>query len=128
MGDNGRWSVAEIELVRRFRAAKWSAGWIDTFGSAPSAWASWLVDPGELPAPLRRAFNAITEDASARGGGKPDVIAWRGDSLSDAVFIEYKGPSDRVRPGQDAWLESALGKGVLPDQFLVAKWPKSRAR
>jgi hypothetical protein len=128
VGDDGRWSVAEIELVRRLRAGGWSAGWIDTFGSAPSAWAGWLVHPGELATPLRRSFNAITDDASVSGGGKPDVIAWRGDALSDAVFIEYKGPSDRVRPGQDAWLESALRKGVSPDQFLVAKWPKPRAR
>ena len=128
VGDDGQWSVAEIELVRRFRAAGWSAGWIDTFGSAPSRWSSWLVDPGELPTLLRRSFNAITDDASVTGGGMPDVIGWRGDTLSDAVFVEYKGPSDRIRPGQDAWLEAALRKGMSPDQFLVAKWPKSRAR
>lgn len=128
IGDDGSWSVAEIELARRFRAGGWSAGWIDTFGSAPKVWASWLVHPGELATPLRRAFNAITEDAGFNGGGKPDVIAWRGDTLEDAVFVEYKGPSDRIRAGQDAWLEAALKKGMAQDQFLVAKWPKSRPR
>ena len=129
VGETGTWSVAEIELVRRMRAGGWSAGWVDTFGSAPRAWASWLVDPGELPTALRRSYNAITNDTGRTGGGgQPDVIAWRGDTLQDCALIEYKGPSDKVRPGQDAWLNAALRAGLSPDQFAVVKWRKSGMR
>ena len=129
VGDDGTWSVAEIELVRRMRAGGWSAGWVDTFGSAPQAWSSWLVDPGELPAPLRRQYRAITNDTGVAGkAGQPDVIAWRGDTIQDAVLIEYKGPSDKVRTGQDAWLAAALRAGLSADQFVVAKWRKRLAR
>jgi hypothetical protein len=128
VGDDGEWSVAEIELVRRMRSGGWNAGWIDTFGSAPKAWSSWLLHPGELPTELRRAFNAITNDTGTTGkGGSPDVIAWRDGRLQDAVFIEYKGPSDKVRPGQDLWLRAALRSGLTPEQFLVAKWRKRKA-
>jgi hypothetical protein len=129
VGESGDWSVAEIELVRRMRAGGWSAGWVDTFGSAPRAWDSWIVDPGELPTPLRRSYNAITNDTGrVGGGGQPDVIAWRGETLRDSVLIEFKGPSDKVRPGQDAWLRAALRAGLSPDQFVVAKWPKGLRR
>jgi hypothetical protein len=129
VGDDGNWSVAEIELVKRMRAAGWSAGWVDTFGSAPKPWHRWIVDPGELPTALRRSYNAITRDTGlSRGGGQPDIIAWKGESLEDCVLIEYKGPSDRVRAGQDDWLLSALHAVLSPDQFTVAKWPKPGRR
>jgi hypothetical protein len=129
VGDNGEWSVAEIELVRRMRAGGWSAGWVDTFGSAPKAWAEWLVDIGELPPLMRRAYRSITNDTgSSARGGQPDVIAWRGNDLTSAVLIEYKGPSDKVRPGQDLWLASALRAGISVDQFVVAKWSKRKTR
>ncbi|HET7553194.1 MAG TPA: VRR-NUC domain-containing protein [Gemmatimonadaceae bacterium] len=127
IGENGKWSVAEIELVKRMRAGGWSAGWVDTFGSAPRAWSGWIVDPGELPTALRRSYNAITNDTGRTGeGGQPDVIAWRGDTLRDCVLVEYKGPNDRVRPGQDDWLRAALRAGLSPNQFVVARWPKPR--
>lgn len=127
LDDDGGRSVAEIELVRRMRGGGWNAGWVDSFGSAPDAWRQWLVDPGELPTPLRRSYNAITNDTGVSGkGGRPDIIAWNGDSLAGAVFIEYKGPKDRIRPGQDAWLEAALRAGITPDQFVVAKWRGNR--
>lgn len=129
VGETGAWSIAEIELVRRMRAGGWSVGWVDTFGSAPRAWTSWLVDPGELPTELRRSYQAITNGiGSSGGGGQPDVVAWRGDTLQDCVLIEYKGPSDRIRPGQDAWLQAALRAGLSPDQFVVARWPKAGKR
>ena|SRR5687768_10517260 len=129
VGDDGEWSVAEIELVRRMRAGGWSAGWVDTFGSAPGAWAKWLVDVGELPPLMRRAYRSITNNTGTLSkGGQPDVIAWRGDDLNSAVLIEYKGPSDKVRTGQDLWLSSALKAGISADQFAVVKWPKRKAR
>lgn len=125
VGDDGECSVAEIELVRRMRDGGWTAGWVDTFGSAPAAWRKWIVDPGELPTALRRSYRAITNDTGTTGtGGQPDVIAWRGETLADAVLIEYKGPSDKIRSGQDAWLAAALRGGMSPDQFAVAKWVK----
>ena len=39
-----------------------------------------------------------------------------------AFDVEYKGPSDRVRRGQDAWFRAALRAGMSRDQFAVAKW------
>jgi len=122
--DDGTWTVAEIELVRRLREAGWHAGWVDTFGSAPQAWTEWLVKPISLPLSLRASYEAITRAAGSTGGGTPDIIAWQGESLADAVFVEYKGPSDRVRPGQDAWFQGALRHGMSRDQFTVVKWPK----
>jgi VRR-NUC domain len=122
--DDGTWTVAEIELVRRLRDAGWRAGWVDTFGSAPHLWTEWLVKPNSLPLPMRASYEAITRAAGSTGGGKPDIVAWQGESLADAVFVEYKGPNDKVLPGQDIWFRAALRNGMSRDQFAVAKWPK----
>lgn len=105
--------MAEIELVRRMRESGWQAGWVDTFGSAPKKWVEWIIEPSSLPSPLCESYQTITQAAGHNGGGKPDIVAWRGESLADAVFLEYKGPNDRVRVGQDAWFRAAL-RGHVP--------------
>jgi len=122
--DDGNWTVAEIELVRRMRESGWKAGWVDTFGSAPKEWAEWIVESSSLPSPLRESYQTITRAAGRNGGGKPDIVAWRGESLADAVFLEYKGPNDRVRVGQDVWFRAALKEGMSLEQFAIARWPK----
>lgn len=122
-GDGAR-SVAEIELTCRLREAGWNAGWMDTFGSAPGAWAKWLVKPSALPALLRDTLERIGSDRKTGGYGQPDLVAWRGSSLGEAVFVEYKGPSDRIRPKQDSWYRAALAVGISREQFAVAHWPR----
>jgi hypothetical protein len=122
VGEDGARSVAEIELVRRLRAAEWSAGWVDTFGSAPAAWASWIMTPDALPPSLRGVYVGIRAAAASTAGGRPDVVAWLGDALPDLVFVECKGPNDRIRSGQDAWFRAALQAGLSQNQLGVAHW------
>src|SRR5690242_16830345 len=64
LGEGGIRSVAEIELVRRLRAAGWRAGWADTFGSAPETWAAWILTVDALPQPLREAYVRIKSAAA----------------------------------------------------------------
>jgi hypothetical protein len=121
--NDGNWTVAEIELVRRLRDAGWDAGWVDTFGSAPKEWDEWIVNLDSLPSALRYFLND-TDRITGRNGGKPDVMAWRNNSLEETVFIEYKGPRDRIHQGQIKWLQAARLAGMSLDQFAVARWPK----
>ncbi len=95
--EDGTWTVAEIELVRRLREAGWRAGWVDTFASAPKAWAQWLVRPSALPSALRASYEASTSAAARGRGGKPDIVAWRGETLAEATFVELntKGRATR---------------------------------
>jgi hypothetical protein len=122
--DSGVRSVAEIELTHRLREAGWQAGWVDTFGSAPRAWREWLIEPSTLPAPLRDGMKRIADRLATARAGRPDLVAWRGRTLGEAVFVEYKGPRDRIRTGQDAWYCAALATGISRDQFAVARWPR----
>ena len=117
--EDGNWTVAEIELTRRLR----DAGWVDTFGSAPKEWAEWLVKPNSFPSALEHFVNEI-KHATGRKGGKPDIVAWRGNSLAQAVFIEYKGPRDTIKQGQVEWLQAALRAGMSLEQYAIARWPK----
>jgi hypothetical protein len=117
VADNGQWTVAEIALVRRLRDAGWRARWLDTYGRAPRDWSRWIVEP-ELPLPLR--------EIAKTKPGRPDLVAWRGDSLSDVLFVEYKGPRDKVRDNQEIWFRGALSAGVTRDQLAVATWRAAR--
>jgi hypothetical protein len=65
----------------------------------------------------------IADRLGTAKAGQPDLVAWRGNTLGEAVFVEYKGPSDRIRTGQDAWYRAALATGISRDQFAVARWP-----
>jgi hypothetical protein len=88
--DDGSWTVAEIELVRRFRNAGWQAGWVDTWGKAPRKWSEWIVTPESLPLPLGSSYRVISNAVGPDGSGSPDVIAWRDGSIANAVFVESK--------------------------------------
>ncbi len=121
IGEDGSWSVVEIELTRRLREAGWQAGWVDTFGGAPKAWAEWLVNPSSLPSALGHFISEI-DRVTGRKGGKPDLVAWQGDSLAKAVFLECKGPGDKIHQKQEEWLNAALRAGMSCEQFAVAKW------
>jgi hypothetical protein len=122
------WSVAEIELARRLREAGWQAGWMDTFGSAPRVWREWLVAQSDLPKSVRDALEDIGSALGTADAGWPDLVAWRGSRLGASVFVEYKGPSDRIRAGQAAWYRAALAAGVSRDQFAVVRWPRPHTR
>jgi hypothetical protein len=124
---DGTWSVAEIELTRRLREAGWQAGWMDTFGAAPRVWREWLIEQSALPELVRDTLEQIDGALGTAHVGRPDLVAWRGSSLGETVFVEYKGPSDRVRAGQDPWYRAALAAGVSRGQFAVARWPHALA-
>jgi len=119
---DGSWTVAEIELVRRFREAGWQAGWMNTFGRAPRNWDEWIVKPQSLPLPLRTTYVAITNSVDPKGAGRPDIIAWRDGTLAQAVFVESKGLKEKIRPKQVKWFREAHHAGVSLGQLAIARW------
>lgn len=131
VGDDGQLSVGEIELVRRLRAAGYQAGWVDTFGGAPDAWAKWILRPERFPKWLRDANNNIREllksDRNDKTDGMPDVVAWTEDKLTAARFVEYKGLKDTIRKTQEPWIRAALLTGVDDTSIVAAKRVKVRA-
>jgi hypothetical protein len=122
LGSDGSRVAAEIELALRLRSARMNAFWIDTFGSAPAPWARYIAKRDQLPAALAAFLTQIQAAAGKKLGGAPDVVAWRSGSEKDARWIEYKGPKDRIRPGQDAWLRAALAQGLPLESYVVARW------
>jgi len=124
--EDGSWTVAEIELVRRFREAGWQAGWVDTWGKAPRKWAYWIVTPKSLPLPLGTAYEDATNSVDPGGGGRPDIIAWRNGSLASAVFVESKGMKERVLPNQERWFREIKKAGASQDQLAIVRWRRSK--
>jgi hypothetical protein len=121
IGSDGTRSVGEVELVQRLRMAGYRAFWIDAFGSAPENWRKYIATRDQLPLHVAELFVKVKGSSRGKQGGSPDVVAWDVRTLH-MYFVEYKGPKDKVRPGQDAWFRSALRNGVAPTAYVVAKW------
>ena len=126
VGSDGSRCVGEIELVQRLRRAGFRAFWIDTFGSAPAPWQKFIAKRDELPPRIARLLADIRGSGRGKPGGTPDVIAWNPRS-EEPMFVEYKGPKDKIHPGQDEWLRSALSRGLSIESYAVAKWDGSPA-
>ncbi len=125
-------SVGEVELAQRLRSAGYTAYWVDNFGSAPAIWRPWTRRAKQLPRWLLEMDEKIRRHdlmKPYKTGGWPDVVAWDPTS-NEALFVEYKGPGDKVKPSQDAWVRAAADLGVLPDtSYVVATWePSSSTR
>jgi hypothetical protein len=127
---DGSWTVAEIELVRRFREAQWQAFWVDTYGKAPREWAQWIIKPelrDSLPEPLGSKYRDITNAVNVRGKGRPDIIAWPRESVARVVLVESE-MRDRISYDQENWFRRALQAGFSRDQLAIAKWHESKLR
>ena len=65
-------------------------------------------------------FDRIARRKQGRGG-RWDVFAWRRDEF---LFVEAKGPKDRIQASQRAWLDAALrmDEPLLLSSFVLVEW------
>ena len=114
VGGDGSMSCAEVEVVRRLRAAGYpDAGWLATCGQA-----TW----GEFQRPrnrIRDELAALDPGHGVRvphgGAGAPDVVSLRGPH---PVFVECKG-SEPMQVNQIAWIETVLSDEERRRSFAV---------
>ncbi len=124
-GPGGRLSCAEVELVRRFRASNWDAGWTATCGQRNDDWRGAMFvprAPADPTAPVPPLLPGRLASILLRHGtkGHPDVMAWQ--SLRHPRLVELKGPKDRSVAQAD-WLREALAAGTIArDDFLLVQW------
>jgi hypothetical protein len=108
-------SCAEVEIVRRLRRAGWDAYWVSAFRCGEQRWGAYRLAPSTLPVQVR--------DLEARVGvgdnGRPDVVAWTGQRV---LYLESKGPTDRLRSGQIAWMTAMLGAGRGTAHVAIVSW------
>jgi hypothetical protein len=90
--------------------------WVDTYRH--KFWKCMPVDC-DLPARARPIYDRIVRANSNRLGGCWDVIAWKHDKF---VFIESKGPGDKIRRNQVLWLAAAKRAGIDLGCFAVCEW------
>ncbi len=114
VGDQGELSCAEVEIVKRLRAAGWGAAWVQSFKCGRQTWGSYIADLADLPERVRSVQRFAGE-----AGGHPDVLAWSGDRV---IAIESKGPSDALKHSQIEWFARSLEAGIRPDDIGVVEW------
>jgi hypothetical protein len=74
-----------------------------------------------LPEWLKSLDSAIRAVTKADKGGMPDVIGWnQAAALETALFVECKGPKERIRQCQKDWISAAFMSGVQPSQVAIS--------
>jgi len=61
---------------------------------------------------------------SSRKGGMPDVVAWNAlEPRRSALFIECKGPREKIDEAQEDWVWAARRVGIRLSQIAVSVRP-----
>jgi hypothetical protein len=117
VGLDGEPFFAELALVRLFERDGWRAVWVDNYHSKFLCGNADHIQRAPFHGAQRAIYNRIVALAGGRAGYY-DVMAWRGDEL---MFLELKGPGDRVSEGQLRWPE--LAEQVVPHAtFTIVEW------
>jgi len=112
---------AELIVLHLLRKEGWDAVWVDSYSRKFRHEWRRRSDPSvDLPVKPRMLFDRIADRKHGRGGCW-DVFAWR---RNEYLFAEAKGPHDRIRPSQRAWLDAALNMtDPLPlSSFVLVEW------
>jgi hypothetical protein len=118
---DGQATWAELVIVRLLQAAGWEARWIKNWVGGRE----FCVEIGQLltmPSEPLAAFRKIDHRAASKTrGGAWDVFAWRD---TDLLFLESKQyrSSDKLRPGQLAWLDAGMAEGYDLACFAVVDY------
>lgn len=125
------YSCGEVELAARLRTSDYEAAWVSEWSGFPHVmcWREICIKRSELKnrrADLWQADQALRSSAAAMDidlgerGGHPDV----GVALSNAppVYIEYKGPGDKIKPKQYDWARALIAAST--DLRYIAAYGK----
>lgn len=120
-------SCTEVETAKRLRLVRDHAFWFNNYASDkfPDLWRAWTKQPHDEPAEwLGDLDAAIRRRVASKRGGLPDVVAWNDERpLATAIFMECKGPRERIGANQEDWLWAALQEGVRLDQVAECVRP-----
>ena len=120
-------SCNEVEAAKRLRKARDHAFWFSGYNPAviPEVWRPWVRSlQGEAPEWLVSLDLRIRQRIRSRKGGMPDVLAWNDvEPLRSALFIECKGPKERIDEAQEDWVWAARRAGVRLSQIAVSLRP-----
>lgn len=125
------YSCGEVEIAARLRKAGYQSQWISEWSGYPhvDCWKKFCVKRSEIKdgVPELWAFDhnvrmkCESRDVEiGKRGGHPDVAAWKiGDR--DFVFIEYKGPGDKINKKQDLWARAVLAQNPHRLAYVAVK-------
>lgn len=120
-------SCNEVEVAKRLRRARNHAYWFSGYNPTviPEIWRPWVRSlQGEAPEWLVSLDLRIRKLIRSRSGGMPDVVAWNdAEPIRSALFVECKGPREKVAEAQEDWVWAARRVRVRPSQIAVSLRP-----
>lgn len=128
--DSGaQYSCGEIEIVARLRQAGFDAYWVSEWSGFAhlETWQQFCVKRSEFSKRAPRLWRYDQElrtqsNTGARGlgstGGHPDVGAITPDGF---FYVEYKGPTDSIKPKQNAWAAAVIEREAPRLAYLAVR-------
>jgi hypothetical protein len=120
-------SCNEVETAKRLRTVREHAFWFSGYNptAVPDIWRLWVRSLGvEAPDWLTALDAAVRDRIRSPKGGMPDVVAWNTDEpLASAIFVECKGPNERIGESQEDWVWAVRQQGIGLPQVAVSLRP-----
>ncbi len=113
----------ELAILRLLQKDGFRGVWVDAF-RGNKFWTT-MSKQRALPAQVQRTLDKIATRNHSNRGGCWDVVAWKPGKL---IFVESKGPVDKIRDSQRFWLEAALYARVPLSCFVVCEWRYANKR
>ena len=123
------YSCGEVEIAARLRKAGYQSRWVSEWSSYQHVpcWRPFCVKRRELEElepelwaadHNLRMWSQSRQEILGKTGGHPDVAAWH--TPDDIVYVEYKGPGDKVNKKQDAWAQEVIAQNPARFCYLAA--------
>lgn len=116
-------SCNEVEIAKLLRAAGRSAYWVSCYNPSkvPDIWRPYTLAPEAMPDWLQQIDGKIRARTGHPKGGIPDVVSWDvSDPRGTVVFVECKGPKEKIKAKQEDWVCAAVEQGLEVERFAVA--------
>ncbi len=116
-------SCNEVEVAKLLRAAGRCAYWVSCYNPSklPDIWRPYALAPKAMPDWLQQIDGKIRSRTGHPKGGIPDVVSWdASDPRGTVVFVECKGPKEKIKKNQEDWVCATIENGLEVERFAVA--------
>ncbi|MBS3085401.1 VRR-NUC domain-containing protein [Candidatus Pacearchaeota archaeon] len=116
---NGEPLFAELAYLTYLKNEGWEGVWINNWRKKfQNKMPFEQPDGTKIPDDKLEFLTKLWKKNKGRGGTW-DIFAWKGEKV---LFVELKGPKDKIRPNQIKWFLASLKVGIPLESFQIVEW------